>query len=364
MDALRMNEGLGENSYANNSLLQKKVILMTRPITEAAITELYNTISPKTLCIADLGCSSGPNTFMAIFDLIKNVDKRRKSLGLESPEYQIFLNDLPSNDFNTIFKSVPEFLERLRNEMEAGFGLCFVTGVPGSFYQRLFPTKSLHFIHSSYSLHWLSRIPEMEEANKGNIHMAISSPPSVKKAYMNQFKQDFFAFLSCRGEEMVAGGRMVLTMCGRNSEEPCRRDGTYRWEVLSMVLRDMVAEGLIEEEKLDSFNLRDYRPSVGELKHLVEMEGSFRIDRLEVYEIYWNGYDEGEISKHEKSQDVFGYYIVKCMRAVVEPLLVHHFGEEIIEEVFLRYKQIINDPMSREEKTLFVNVTVSLTKMI
>ncbi|CAA3032622.1 SAM dependent carboxyl methyltransferase, partial [Olea europaea subsp. europaea] len=34
---------------------------------------------------------------------------------------------------------------------------CFISCVPGSFYGRLFPKKSLHFVHSSSSLHWLSQ---------------------------------------------------------------------------------------------------------------------------------------------------------------------------------------------------------------
>ncbi|CAI9108649.1 OLC1v1008307C1 [Oldenlandia corymbosa var. corymbosa] len=305
---------------------------MTRPITEAAITDLYNTISPKTWCIADLGCSSGPNTFMVVFDLIKTVDKRRKTLGLESPEYQIFLNDLPSNDFNTIFKSVPEFQEKLRNEMEAGFGQCFVTGVP-----------------------------EMEEANKGNIHITNSSPQSVISVYVKPFEKDFSAFLRCRSEEMVTGGRMVLALQGRKSENPCSTEGSYFWELLAMALREMVSEGLVEEEKLDSFNIPDYKPSPGQVRSLVELEGSFKIDRLETSEIHWNAY-EGEILEDGKFRDG-GNNLAKCVRAIAEPLLVRHFGEEIIEEVFSRYKGILNDYMSKEQSPLFVNVTASLIKM-
>ncbi|KAM3345067.1 hypothetical protein P3S68_024776 [Capsicum galapagoense] len=62
---LHMNGGIGDTSYAKNSLLQQKVILMTKPIADQAISSLYNNLSHgETLCIADLGCSSGPNTFL------------------------------------------------------------------------------------------------------------------------------------------------------------------------------------------------------------------------------------------------------------------------------------------------------------
>lgn len=138
---------------------QQKVITMTKPITEDAITQLYYSTLPKSLVIADLGCSSGPNTLFVVSELIKVVDQlRRKSGHDQSPEYQVFLNDLPGNDFNTIFKSLPSFQEKMSNQLGAGVGPCFFTGVPGSFYGRLFPTKTLHFVHSSYSLQWLSKV--------------------------------------------------------------------------------------------------------------------------------------------------------------------------------------------------------------
>ena len=36
------------------------------------------------------------------------------------------------------------------------------------------------------------------------------------------------------------------------------------------------------------------------------------------------------------------------MRIVVEPLLVSHFGDAIIDDVFYRYKEIIYDHISKE----------------
>ncbi|XP_047264059.1 S-adenosyl-L-methionine:benzoic acid/salicylic acid carboxyl methyltransferase 2-like, partial [Capsicum annuum] len=158
VEVLHMNGGNGDVSYANNSLVQRKVILMTKPITEEAISDLYCSLLPETLCIADLGCSSGANTFLVVSELVKVVEKERKKHKLQSPEFYFRFNDLPGNDFNVIFQSLGEFEQDLRNQTGEELGPCFFSGVPGSFYTRLFPSKSLHFVHSSYSLMWLSQV--------------------------------------------------------------------------------------------------------------------------------------------------------------------------------------------------------------
>lgn len=333
---------------------------MTKPITEAAITDLYCSTFPQSLCIADLGCSSGPNTLLVVSELVKNVYNMCKKLGRDqSPEFQVYFNDLPGNDFNSIFRSLPRLHESLRKQMGTGFGPCFFTGVPGSFYDRLFATKSLHFVHSSYSLMWLSQVPEGIETNKGNIYMASTSPPIVLKAYYEQFENDFSTFLKYRSEEMVTGGRMVLTFLGRKSDDPTSKECCYIWELLAMALNDMVSEKIIEEEKLVSFNIPQYTPSPSEVKSIVVKEGSFVINRLEVSEVNWNAYDN-ECCQSDSFKDG-GYNVAKCMRAVAEPLLVSHFGEAIIDEVFQRYKEIIADRMTKE-RTEFVNVIVSMTR--
>ena len=113
---------------------------------------------PDSLGIADLGCSSGPNTLTVICDIIDIVHATSFRLGRPIPEFRVSLNDLPGNDFNDLFKSLPEFYNKLKREKGGGFDRCFIAGVPGSFYGRLFPNKSLHFVHSSSSLHWLSQV--------------------------------------------------------------------------------------------------------------------------------------------------------------------------------------------------------------
>ncbi|XP_061354024.1 S-adenosyl-L-methionine:benzoic acid/salicylic acid carboxyl methyltransferase 3-like [Gastrolobium bilobum] len=360
-----MNGGVGEASYANNSSVQRKVISLTKPLIEEAITTLYSSTLPRSLAIADLGCSSGPNTLLVISDIIKAVENLCRQLKHKSPEYKVFMNDLPGNDFNNIFKSLDSFKEKLRDEIETGIGPCYFYGVPGSFYGRVLHNRSLHFIHSSYSVHWLSKVPEGVENNKGNIYIASTSPSNVLKAYYEQFQRDFSLFLKCRAEELVEGGRMVLTFLGRRSDDPSTKECCYVLELMAAALNDMVLQGRIKEEQLDTFNIPNYYPSPYEVKLEVLKEGSFTINRLDVFEVNWNPfynwnafYSEYEISE---SLSDGGYNVAQLLRAVTEPLLVSHFGEAIIDEVFSRYQVILSDRMSKE-KTEFTNITMSLTR--
>ncbi|KAL3728469.1 hypothetical protein ACJRO7_033109 [Eucalyptus globulus] len=366
---LHMNGGMGESSYANNSLLQRKLLLMTKPIMEAAVTALFSTAAatvPASLAIADLGCSTGPNTLFAMSEIINIMSNLCKATKQELPEIQVFLNDLPGNDFNTIFSNfLPRFQEKLSEQMKSKNRAwatlsCFFNGVPGSFYGRLFPRESLHLIHSSSSLHWLSQVPRGLEGNKGNIYMARSSPPRVLRAYYEQFQRDFSTFLKCRGQELVVGGHMLLTFLGRRSDDPSNKECCYVWELLAIALNEMVSEGLIEEDKVDSFNVPMYTPSPKEVRGEVQKQGSFSIDWLEVAEVNWSVL-ETNFDPNVVSEDG-GYNMAKCMRAAVEPLLVEHFGEEIIDEVFKRYRARLVDVMSKE-KTAIVNIIILLKKI-
>lgn len=137
---------------------QKKAYDTVKHITTETLQELYLSLTPKSLGIADLGCSSGPNTLSIIRDIIQAIHLSSKKILHQPPEIRIYLNDLPSNDFNSIFKSLPDFTKQLHKETNHLFPSVFIGGYPGSFYGRLFPNNSLQFVFSSNSLHWLSRV--------------------------------------------------------------------------------------------------------------------------------------------------------------------------------------------------------------
>ena len=138
---------------------QRTVISKVRPVLKKTVRALYSKENfPQYFTVADLGCSSGPNTLSPTYEMIDAVVGLCRETGHAPPELLVFLNDLPSNDFNTGFRSLPDFYNMLKKEKGDDLGPCFIAGMPGSFYGRLFPSKTLNFVHSSYSVHWLSKV--------------------------------------------------------------------------------------------------------------------------------------------------------------------------------------------------------------
>jgi jasmonate O-methyltransferase len=126
-----------------------------KSLIEAAVIDICsssnNTSLPGKIMIADLGCSSGPNALELVSTAVEAIHSHCLQLQQSPPEVCVVLNDLPDNDFNTVVKS----LVTLRGSNKH----VVVTGVaPGSFYERLFTSDSLHLVCSSNSLHWLSKV--------------------------------------------------------------------------------------------------------------------------------------------------------------------------------------------------------------
>ncbi|KAI3669576.1 hypothetical protein L6452_40822 [Arctium lappa] len=99
---------------------------------------------------------------------------------------------------------------------------------------------------------------------------------------------------------MVNGGHMVLTILGRRSDDPISKECTYVWNLLAMALNDMVSEGLIDEEQLDSFNILQYTPCAKEVHNEVEKKGAFEIDCLEVSEVNWDASTDNSLKRIHK----------------------------------------------------------------
>lgn len=64
--------------------------------------------------------------------------------------------------------------------------LCLILGAPGSFYGRLFLSRSLHYVVSSSSLHWISEVQIFYNFSRYSMYLAITQKPCTM--YFEQAK--------------------------------------------------------------------------------------------------------------------------------------------------------------------------------
>ncbi|KAK9939987.1 hypothetical protein M0R45_016665 [Rubus argutus] len=348
-EAHPMTGGDGPNSYAKNFTLQRGGLDVSKELVRKAIAEKLDgeILHSNTFRIADLGCSVGPNTFLAIENILEGVEFKYKSQGMNSqfPEFHVFFNDHTSNDFNMLFKTLPQNRRY------------YAAGVPGSFYGRLFPDASIHLAHSSYAIQWLSRVPKAvvdsksPAWNKGRIHYS-NSTDEVIRSYETQYTEDMKCFLQDRAQEIVYGGLMVLTF-------PVRPDGTPHsdaptnviFQLLGSSLMDLVRKGVVKEEKVDSFNIPVYTMSPQELVAVVEQNGCFSMEIM---------VDMPLLLVHDPI--LMAQLRASHLRAGMREDLKHQFGEEVLDELFDVYRKKCEEHASAVDPGKTVNLVVVLRR--
>ncbi|KAJ7970305.1 putative S-adenosylmethionine-dependent methyltransferase [Quillaja saponaria] len=324
-ESFPMKGGDGQYSYRNNSNAQKEAADQAKLKLEVAIIENLDienvTPTSYTFSIADLGCSVGPNTFIAVNNIIEAVKQSYKTkFGKLNnlPDFQVYFNDHTSNDFNLLFSNLPNTREY------------FAAGVPGSFYNKLFPKSSLNFVYSAFAIQWLSKVPqELSDlnsplCNKGRIHYA-NAPNEVGKAYYSQYEKDMEIFLQARAQELVPGGLMtILTPGRRDGNLPAQTSLGPFFLPLETSIVDLANEGILSKEALDLFNVPMYYPSKEELQTQITRNGCFSIVKVEEY-----------------SPEFLPLVSAQQCRAGFENIITKNFGHKIMEQVFERYSNKI-----------------------
>ncbi|XP_030444374.1 7-methylxanthine methyltransferase ICS1-like [Syzygium oleosum] len=358
-EVLFMSRGDGEDSYAQTSTYPQKIASLAKPTVASAVASLLEEgfFPCELLSVADLGCALGPSTVTFMSTVLESVQKKCAHLNCPSPELQFYLNDLPGNDFNTLFKSLSNFSQNYRSLS------CFIMGAPGTFHGRLFPRNCLHLAHSSYSVHWLSQVPNLtsEEGfplNKGRIYISETSPGVVKEAYLDQFRADFTTFLKFRSEEMVDNGRLLLVLNGRKDKDFAGINSHYIMEKLGEAIADLVSEGFVEEEKLDTLNMPHYTASSEEVRGIVGEEGSFEIEHLKIIKVDVGGTmpDEDPHSRGRK--------MAKDARSFTGSIISHHLGEEIMDKLYGEKLPIILGDDLAKGRRKGVSIIVVLKKLV
>ncbi|KAG2705677.1 hypothetical protein I3760_05G067700 [Carya illinoinensis] len=160
---------------------------------------------------------------------------------------------------------------------------------------------------------------------------------------------------------MVPGGHMVLVMMGSTRKaDSSSNQSCSIWELSGITLNDMVLEGKVEEAKLDS--LPFYAPTIEEAKAVIQTEGTFNIHRFETFEADWDcNMDDMSNKGFSFEKPGRGKYVAMSIRVVAESLLVGQFGEEIMDDLFERFSNKIEEYLEVEEGK-YTNLIISMTK--
>ncbi|GFZ15938.1 S-adenosyl-L-methionine-dependent methyltransferases superfamily protein [Actinidia rufa] len=307
-DYVTMNSGDGPKSYTMNSKIQKEGSDQARWLLSTSIQEnleLQNT--SRVFSIADLGW-------------------HKEEQSWKYPNSMSFSMTMSP----TISTRCLRPFHQGKNYMAAG--------VPGSFHSRLFPKASMNVMHSSFAIQWFSKVPgevtreDSPAWNKGRVTYALSSC-QVVKAFANQLFKDMEAFFRARSVELATGGLTVVLM-------PCRPEGTHPsesgihfLECLGNALMDMAKEGLVDEALVDSFNLPVFLPTPSEVKEVVS-----RNEHLDIVTLDEMHQPPPQLSTPEGVR-LWTIHI----RAGLEGFLSKHFGSSVIDELFERYCQKLEE---------------------
>lgn len=147
--------------------------------------------------IADLGSSQGKNSMGPMREAIIALRSRDANVPIA-----VTHTDLPANDFNALFQLVANSPDSYLRGTENVYA--FAAG--GSFYVRLFPSRSIDLAWNSIAVHWLSSVPcEIPD------HMwSPYAQGAVREAFRERAAQDWNDFLSARAAEMRPGAQIVV----------------------------------------------------------------------------------------------------------------------------------------------------------
>lgn len=115
-----------------------------------------------------------------------------------------------------------------------------------------------------------------------------------------------------------------------------------------------ILQGVIEQEKLDRFNMPFYSPTAEEVKELVEAEGLFSVNKLETFKVDWSVDTNQNLENRAK-------FVANTIRAVTESLLTTAYGEAAMDDLFLRFSRMVKERMDQEQSE-YLNIVVSMIK--
>ena len=117
----------------------------------------------------------------------------------------------------------------------------------------------------------------------------------------------------------------------------------------------------MEKEKVESFNLPLYGPSVTEVKEVVMENHLFNMDGIKLFEANWDPFDDSEGAEVENSTRN-SINFAKCIRSVMKSIIVHQFGETIVDPLFEEFRCLVAQHLEKEKSKQAI-IALSLKKV-
>jgi len=361
--------------YDEHSQTQRAIINMTLPFAQKALSMAVLPVAPGPFVIVDYGCSEGKNSLYMVNTAVESIRRR-----VESQTFNVIFNDLPQNNFNQLLQNLYGSTEGKRliggaeNNGSRPSVLVYISGRP--FHLQVTDDQSVHFGYSSSAAHWLTELPA--RAIRGHIYLA-GADEKEKSNLSKIAAQDWQDFLNCRAAELASGGKLIVTMGARLTDDEqvpyikglselevehfSSTNGpseTYTTQIIMDLINELI-QGLVEDKKLsqaqaDSLCCPIYPRNLIEVKAPLEkapLKEKFIVEHAEIVRVECPLFREylrtGDKQTYAKSAS-------EIFRAFMEPVLLAQLfgvnerrrserleldGQKIIDELFDRLRVCI-----------------------
>lgn len=302
---------------------------------EASIPDIYRSIevfdsisNDSPVIISDYGSSHGRNS---VYVIKKIIDYARitEKIGKDQ-QVLVVHNDLPTNDWNTLFGIVGK--EDSYYSVASG----------KSFYDQVLPNNSVSIGYSSTALHWLSKKPcNISE----HCHPLFIQNDSEKTAFKSQAMLDYDQFLSHRSREIKSGGILVLTIVALNDKD----EGVNMYG--KNLLYQCAQQFLTNEELLDYTLPIYYRSYVESVDQNLFAKHSFEIINISSHDIkssLFVQWQQGKLTLDQLAEARTGYMRSWSNSILTQVLSTHGRSSEAIEKISFEFWALYEDELRRK----------------
>lgn len=295
-------------SYNRSSAVQARGLTPAIAMLEDAAGIVPLPASPQLPIVADYGASEGRNSLIPIRAALARL---RERIGADRPLWVVH-NDVPDNDFAALFQTLANDLHSYVRLDAAAFPIA----VGRSYFEQVLPAGSVSLGWCSWAIQWLSRVPA---AIPDHVQVAFSQDATAREAFARQAAEDWSRFLSARGRELCAGGRIVVVTMATDDH------GDFGYEPLLEAivgaLRDFVRDGTLTASELHDMVIPTYGRTATQFAKPFAATGRFEHLSLENFEAFQG--DDRIFAQYENDRDAraFAAQWAAFSRASVFPTL-------------------------------------------